>query len=85
MEPERSTEYRDKPNSIESHRNARGEWATSVKVYCGTTEAEMESAKELLDSINLRLLITYPPVDVIQAEILERRLQLSVEKASNGS
>ena len=75
---ERSIEIRERPNSIEVHRNARGEWSTSVKCYFGHTQEDAEAAKEWLDELNLRLLISYPTVQDVQTEVLAQRLEASL-------
>lgn len=76
-----------RPNSIETHRNNKGEWSTTVKVYFGNEQEDGEAAKEWLDELNLRLMLAYPPVDDVQAEVLTRRLEMSLTAARerNGS
>jgi hypothetical protein len=69
------------PNSIEVHRNNKGEWSTTVKIYFGNTQEEAEAAKEWLDDLNLRLLITYAPTDIIQSEVMAAKLEQSLTTA----
>ena len=65
-------------NSIETHRNNKGEWSTNAKIYFSNSQEDAEAALEWLADLNLRLLFSYPPVDVVQSEILTRHLEMSL-------
>jgi len=76
-----SAEIRERPNSIETHRNAAGAWSVTVKVYFGNTQEDAEAANEWLNELNLRLLLTYAPADIIQSEVMAAKLERSLEAA----
>lgn len=70
------------PNSIEVHRNAKGEWSATVKVHFA--EGEALTAKYLMDELHNLLAQTYPSgYEALMARLKESIRQRTESKSEN--